>query len=46
VKTEIRIPLKQPPARHWPVKTILLALVFLASLAILVRKKMDGGRPR
>jgi hypothetical protein len=45
VKTEIRIPLKQPPARHWPVKTILLALVFLASLAILVRKKMDGGRP-
>ena len=46
VKTEIRIPLKQPPVRHWPVKTILLALVVLASLTVLVRKKMDGGRPR
>jgi hypothetical protein len=45
-KTEIRIPLKQPPARHWPVKTILLSLAVLAILAVLVRNNMQGGRPR
>lgn len=46
VKTEIRIPLKQPPARHWPVKTILLSLAVLLAAAVLLRKKMDDGRPR
>jgi len=38
VKCEIRIPLEQPPARQWPVKTILLSLAALAAAAFLVRK--------
>ena len=46
VKTEIRIPLAQPPARHWPVKTTILSLVVLAALTVLVRKKMAAARPR
>lgn len=46
IQTEIRIPLNQPPARHWPVKTILLSITALFAIAVLVRKKMEGGRPR
>jgi len=38
IQTEIRIPLKQPPARHWPVKTIFFWLVGLTALAVLARK--------
>ena len=38
IKCEIRIPLEQPPAGRWPMKTILLSLAALSAAVFLARK--------
>jgi len=40
IQSEIRIPHRQSPSRHWPIQTIAFWLVGLASIAVLIRKIM------
>ena len=44
VRSEIRIPLQQPPPRSWPVKTILFSLAGLLAGAFLLRNRWRNWR--